>query len=791
MRLNATRVAIVVAVVLAAAGSITCGDNLPTLPDPGNVAAVTVVAGDGQAGVVGEALVDPVKVRLTDANGNAVAGARVAFRADPGDAGGSVSPDTAVSGGNGEASTTWTLPTTAGTATLVAHVVGAPAGTPTALFSASASAAPADTIFVVSGQDQVGPGLAQLPESLKAGVTDRYGNPVEGVVVTWTWTGDGSVSPTSTTTNAEGHAAAARTLGSNAATMMSRANASGLKGSPAIFNHQVVQPASVTIMTQPSATAVSGVAFARQPVVQVRDAAGAPIDGIQVVASVESGGGILSGTRTVVSSGGVATFTNLALSGAGGAQVLRFTSGSAFALSSAITMAAPPNAEQGLWSAPEPMPLVAIHVTLMPNGKLLLLSRTRQPYVWDPTDPNSFRQVPTPTNLFCAGHTLMADGRVFVVGGHVDEYTGLPDANIFDPATETWSRLPDMLAARWYPTATMLPNGEILVLGGTISPQVYAVTPEIWTGSGWRRLTGNAVPRPLPYYPRMFVAPNGKTFFAGEWKDTRYFDPSGDGRWEQVIPRVKEITRDYGSAVMYEPGKIIYIGGGGHRLDRDQLPENTAEIIDLNQASPRWSLTGSMAFRRRHMNATLLPDGQILATGGTSSKGFNVATEAVHAAEMWNPETGRWSVMASSAIDRVYHSSALLLPDGRVLLTGSGEGGGGVNQRTYEFYSPPYLFRGARPTITSAPSTVSYGQTFQVQTPDAANIAKVTLIRLGSVTHAFDESQRFMRLDFTASAGQLSVRAPANANLAQPGPHMLFILNGQGVPSVARFVLIR
>jgi hypothetical protein len=280
------------------------------------------------------------------------------------------------------------------------------------------------------------------------------------------------------------------------------------------------------------------------------------------------------------------------------------------------------------------------------------------------------------------------------------------------------------------------------------------------------------------------VAPNGKTFFAGEPPATRFFDPSGDGLWGPTISRVLPLNRDYGSAVMYEPGKIIYIGGG-------QPPTNTAEIIDLNQASPSWRMTGSMAFARRHMNATLLPDGQIFVPGGTSADGFNNASGAVHTAEMWNPATEQWTTLTANAVDRMYHSTSLLLPDGRVLFAGSGEGAGGVNQRTYEIYSPPYLFKGARPTITAAPASVSYGQIFQVETPDAAIIQKVSMIRLGSVTHAFDLSQRFVSLSFSAAGGQLSVTAPANGNFAPPGHYLLSILNGSGVPSVSKIVRIQ
>ncbi|HEV2085615.1 MAG TPA: galactose oxidase-like domain-containing protein [Gemmatimonadales bacterium] len=769
--------------ILAVFGTITCSGDSLVPPGADSVAAIAVVSGNGQSGVVGQPLADPITVRLTGANNDPVPGARVAFLLDADAAGASASPDTATAGSNGEASTTWTLPTTVGTATIAVHVVGAPATELTAEFTASATAGPADTIFVASGQDQAGPALEQLPESLKVRVTDLTGNGVGGVQVTWTWTDNGQVSPAATTTNVEGYAAAARTLGNTAQTTTSMASASGLKGSPVTFTDHVVQPATVTILTQPSSTAVGGTPFGQQPVVQVRDPQGNAINGIQVVASMESGTGTLDGAKTAVTSGGSAAFIDLAISGGTGSHVLRFSSGSAFAISSPIAVTAPTGEDKGQWAPPVPMPLVAVHVSLLPNGKVLIFSRTTQPYLWDPTNPSSFTPVPVGTNVFCSGHTLMPDGRVIVVGGHINEATGLPDANIFDPVGNTWTRLPDMLRGRWYPSATVLSNGDILVLGGRDQLSQYTQTPEIWTAAGgWRALPNAA--RNMPYYPRMFVTPNGKTFFAGEPVVSRYFDPSGNGTWGPGIPRVVNQIRDYGSAVMYEPGKIIYIGGG-------QPPTNTAEVIDLNQASPSWHLTGSMAFARRHMNATLLPDGQIFVPGGTSADGFNNASGAVHTAEMWNPATERWTTLAANAIDRMYHSTSLLLPDGRVLFAGSGEGAGGVSQKTYEMYSPPYLFKGPRPTITAAPASVSYGQSFPVETPDAASIQKVSIIRLGSVTHAFDLSQRFLSLSFSAAGGQLSVTAPANGNLAPPGHYLLTILNGSGVPSVSKIVRIQ
>jgi galactose oxidase-like protein len=182
----------------------------------------------------------------------------------------------------------------------------------------------------------------------------------------------------------------------------------------------------------------------------------------------------------------------------------------------------------------------------------------------------------------------------------------------------------------------------------------------------------------------------------------------------------------------------------------------------------------------------------VLVTSGVSGDRSNPAL-AVHAAELWNPVTGSWTTLASSAaLLRGYHSTSLLLPDGRVLHGGGGGGGGTIDNLNYELYSPPYLFRGARPIVTGAtPAAVAYSQTLFLETRDAASIAKVTLIRFGSVTHAFDQGQRLVPLSFSQVAGGLSVTLPGSRTTAPPGPYMLFLVNGNGVPSVGRIMLLQ
>jgi len=272
----------------------------------------------------------------------------------------------------------------------------------------------------------------------------------------------------------------------------------------------------------------------------------------------------------------------------------------------------------------------------------------------------------------------------------------------------------------------------------------------------------------------MFLAPNGKVFYAGEATQSRYLDATGTGQWSVVAK--SSTNRDYGSAVQYGDGKILIVGGGNP-------PTATAEVIDLNAPNPAWRTVGSMAYPRRQLNATLLPTGQVLVTGGTSGKGFNDLTSPVLAAELWDPTSENWTTLANQTGYRGYHSVALLLPDATVLVAG-----GDPNLSTAQIFSPPYLFNGPRPIISSAPNEVSYGSTFSVGTASSTSITQVTWLRLGSVTHAFNQDQRFNNLSFSTSSTQLNVTAPANPNLAPPGYYMMFLINSAGVPSTATII---
>lgn len=875
-------------VAVFAASTATCGGGGDlAVPDEPNPAAITVVEGEAQQGVVGQALPGPFIVQVSDRSGNPIAGKRVVFSLTTGEAG-TLDPAEVNTDASGRAATQGTLGTLAGPWEVHADVSTLEGNVLEAVLHAVGAPDAADSLFVNGGQDQSAPAAELLADSLTVGVVDRFGNRVAGVVVAWQALQGGTISSAETPTDATGLAAVQRRLGPAAGSQTASASVNGLRGSPVTFRHMALAgtpsallrlsgndqsavvgralgspvtvkvqdaagnplqgvsvtwsvttgggsvdppasvteadgmataawtlgqtlgrqtltassagltpvvfaatgvapgpPASMTITTQPSAAAASGQAFAVQPAVEVRDAGQNLVDAVDVSVAIESGGGTLAGATPIQTRKGVGTFSGLSITGAPGPRTLRFTAGASSAVSTTISVTTTPEGELGRWTAPFAWPVVAVHLHLLHTGQVLSWGLKRQPLIWD-ISTGVFTEVPSATLVFCSGHALLPDGRLLVTGGHIVHDRGLPDVNVFDPASRTWTRVAPMAQGRWYPSTTVLANGDMVVVGGADTGAVMVSVPEVWNGSAWRRLTGASLT--LPYYPWIFQAPNGKVFYAGHARATYYLDTQGAGAWT-FVANSNFGDREFGSAVMYRPGRVLIVGGGGNK--GATLPTNTAETIDLTSASPGWRSTAPMAFRRRHPNATLLPTGEVLVTGGTSGPGMNDVPGAVHQAEIWDPATGNWKTLAPNVIDRIYHSTAILLPDARVLVAGSGERATNTDEFDAEIFSPPYLFRGSRPSLTSSPAAVQYGSTFTVTTPDAASIAKVTLVRPGSVTHAINQSQRFVSLAFQANANGMTVTAPANGNLAPPGEYMLFLVNADGVPSEGRFVSLR
>jgi hypothetical protein len=435
-----------------------------------------------------------------------------------------------------------------------------------------------------------------------------------------------------------------------------------------------------------------------------------------------------------------------------------------------------------------PWPLVAVHGALLPTGDVVMFDAWETPgtpsgRLWHPGS-GTFTPVPVPNSaLFCAGHSFLPDGRLLVIGGHHGGDVGIPDTNIFDTPTSAWLPRSPMSVARWYPTSTTLGDGRVVALGGEITPNVDADVPEVYNAAtnAWTTMPG--AKRVVGEYPSMFLLPNGKLFMVAGNPDlnSRTLDIA-----TQTWGLVGLSPTPTGSSTMYQPGKIIVTGGGTG--NSDPVQPGTA-VIDMTQSNPSWRATQPMSYPRDQHNLVILPDGKILAVGGSNLVSLASVTGALPT-EVWDPLTEAWTPTAAIQQLRMYHSIAMLLPDGRVLSAGGGRVTPAADYLSAQIYTPAYLLRGARPIIRSAPGFTPYGANISIATADAASISGVSLLRLPSVTHHHDMDQRFMNLAFMVTSGGLTVRSPADANTAPPGYYMLFLVNSSGVPSVAAIIRV-
>lgn len=444
-------------------------------------------------------------------------------------------------------------------------------------------------------------------------------------------------------------------------------------------------------------------------------------------------------------------------------------------------------------------PINPVHAALMHTGNVLIVSGSGnvkgnnnfEAAVWDPATDTITTQA-LAWDMFCDGMVVLSDGRPFVMGGTLqyDPFHGQKLTAAFDPSTNTFTNQQSMAHGRWYPTGTTLGDGSVMVFSGQDENGVTNKTVEIFKiGTGWS--APSTAPFTPPLYPRMHLLPNGTVFNSGSQTKSNIFNPSTKTWTQDVATTNFGSTRTYGTSVLlplspvdlYKP-RVIIMGGANPATA-------TTELIDLSVSNPKWVTGPSMSQARIEMNATILPSGKVLATGG-SSMDENGSTASLNA-DLFDPVTETFSSAGANAFPRLYHSNALLLPDATVLVIGGNPARGTIEPHL-EIYSPAYLFNSSgalatRPTISGAPTTViGHGSVFQVQTPDAANISSVVVLRAAAVTHAFNMEQRMVSLSFTKGTGVLNVTAPPNGNIVPPGYYLLFILNSSGVPSVAKFV---
>ncbi len=459
------------------------------------------------------------------------------------------------------------------------------------------------------------------------------------------------------------------------------------------------------------------------------------------------------------------------------------------------------------------MTINPIHVALMHNGKILVTSGSGNcpasqsgcpsgpPYgggnhsgavVLD-VGGSSITQLSIGYDIFCNGMTALPDGRILIVGGTIayDPFEGSQQSTIFDPANNSFTGQQNMAHGRWYPTVIMLGDGRIMAFSGTNENGSTNNAVEFFTaGSGWSGQS--TAPWTPPLYPRLHLLPNGKVFASASQPNSHLFNPANK-TWSLNIASTRYGgTRMYGSSVLlpltpannYDP--VVMILGGNNPSTA------TTELIDMGSSSPSWQWGPDMSQPRIEMDAVMLPTGQVLALGGSASD-EDGTTASLHA-DLYDPSSNSFSSAGSNVYPRLYHTVSLLLPDATVWLAGSNPTRG--NYETHmEIYKPAYLFNSdgslaTRPSISSAPGNITWGGGFTVSTPDAGNISQAVLVRPGSSTHGFDFDQRLVGMSFTAGSGSLTVTAPPNSNIAPPGYYMLFLINNNGVPSVASFVLL-
>ncbi|HEY7516666.1 MAG TPA: Calx-beta domain-containing protein [Methylomirabilota bacterium] len=444
-------------------------------------------------------------------------------------------------------------------------------------------------------------------------------------------------------------------------------------------------------------------------------------------------------------------------------------------------------------------PVQPIHVALLRTGKVLMVEgssndSTQNVYrytIWNPA-AGTFATGTTPWDLFCNSMSFFPDGRLLISGGNLsyNPYTGLKTTTIFDPLTEKFIQVEDMAKGRWYPTTVMLKDGGVMTFSGLDENAVINPQTEIYdVGHGWS--PPYTAPFGPKWYPRLHLLTNGLVLMTGPSAGARTFNP-GTGTWSSVItnhPALNE-SRMYGTSVMlplrpHEGYKGRFFVTGGNTSN----PYAGAHILDTSLPSWSFRAIASLDQPRVTHNAVLLPNGKVLVVGGSST--FNVASTAAMNALMFDPATETWGPAGRIAFPRMYHSTAILLPDATVWLGGTNTSEG-VWQPKMEIYKPPYLFTSTgapapRPSISSSPSVAGYKASFSIGTPQAAGITQVVLVRPGSATHAFDMEQRLVELSFTKGSGALTATMPPNAMIAPPGYYLLFVLQN-GVPSVGKFV---
>ena len=481
----------------------------------------------------------------------------------------------------------------------------------------------------------------------------------------------------------------------------------------------------------------------------------------------------------------------------------------------------------GRWSAPFVIPVVGVSAVLLHTGKVMFWSydpvNYHNPkkgndgvgYIWNPATRMGYN-IPPPENIWCAGHTILSDGRVYVAGGNLR----YPDGNAppgqngwqgsltnytFNPIAEIWAKQPDMLRGRWYPTVTKLADNRVVITSGTDETGSNAITNvvEVFTPDpnmdGIGKINAVGFHNPSGLYPLQFLLPSGQMLEAGPGADSSFQLNPATWNWSG-LPRMMSDHYYLGSGASYtdasvSPNRQLVMVAGGYDYNPPLVnaPVAVNEWIDGFNPAMGWRPYPQFQTARHNHNTVMLPDGAMLTVGGNRGVyGYELPelSSELYSKPAGDP-TGVWNKVAPHTIQAAYHSTAILLPDATVLLSQDDmdSSAAAAFQHKAQVYSPPYLFRGAQPVITAAPASASYGQSFQVLTNRNA-MAGAVLVAPAATTHGNDMHQRVIKLQALQLSNGLTVTVPASSALVPPGYYMLFVMDSAGIPSVAKFVRI-
>ncbi|WP_229676112.1 galactose oxidase early set domain-containing protein [Polaromonas eurypsychrophila] len=479
-------------------------------------------------------------------------------------------------------------------------------------------------------------------------------------------------------------------------------------------------------------------------------------------------------------------------------------------------------ATMGRWSDPFIIPVVGVAAVLLHTGKVMFWSydpvdyhnpansKNGVAFIWNPASRTGYN-IPPPENVWCAGQTILSDGRVYLAGGNLrypdpnalggaTNWAGTLTNYTFNPLNELWAKQPDMVRGRWYPTVTQLADNRIVITSGmdetgsgAITNAVEVLTPDSnMNGIGTIQVVSTHNASGL--YPLQFLLPSGQMLEAGPNAASSFQLNPATWNWSS-LPRMKSDHYYLGNGISYtdtstaQPRQLIMVAGG----HTEKVPLAANEWLDGFNPALGWNTYPQWQTPRHNANTVILPDGTLLTVGG--NKGLYGYENAEFSTELYSKAaidtTGTWLKLAPHTIQAAYHSTAILLPDATVLLSQDDMdySAQAAFQHKAQVYSPPYLFKGPQPTITAAPTNVTYGQSFNIST-DRSDMVSAVLVAPGATTHGNDMHQRAIKLRVQPRSNGLTAVVPSSSALVPPGYYMLFVMDSQGIPSVAKFVRV-